>query len=478
MAKQSLLLTLFIWLTCGAATAAPEPPEVAGQWYGTFNAGFPIGRWASPGFPTGGIFEMLVLADGSGQYEAVLYIPDLGLFDVPVPMVVLETQVAIGNPQFAWGTIEGDFLSGVAFVPDPRDPNNLLFIEWLAQRQIAIFPGRPSAAPSNELPPLFCAGDAEYCSELLPFGPAVGPGFLNYLVKDETWDDQYRSYLRRDLMRVVKYAAAKVDSHTSDWEYGNFAPLGLGDMSDANGQAPTTNGVPDHISHEDGNHIDIAYYQLYAPDNLLRPVGRHQDAYLTEPPYALDRWRTALFLVYLSEHPHLRYIAVDEQAGLLLEEAFHDLESLGWIDAGVRARIPLVYGVNQVTAGHHDHMHVAMNILHPLIADAKLTPDPLKKSGHGRYVTGHLELVEGFYAADLDVASVALIVNGHTLVYAERSSSKNSDFKKKRAAKLALKFDGDAVRQAVGVGRAEIAIIGSVDGMSFQVSDRIRVIAR
>jgi hypothetical protein len=477
MAKHILQLSLCIWLISDAVAVAQEPPEVTGQWYGTFNAGFPIGPWASQEFPTGGIFEMLVLSDGSGQYGADVYIADLGLFDVPVPMVVAGNAIAIGDPQFAWGTIDGDVLTGVAFVPHPLNPTNLLFIEWLAHRQVAIFPGLPSPAPDNELPPLLCTGHAEYCSELLPFEPVVGPGFLNYLVKDETWDDQYRSYVRRDLMQAVKYAAAKVESRTSDWEYGNFAPLGLGDMSDANGQSPATNGIPDHLTHEDGNHIDIAYYQLYATDNLLRPVGRHQNGYLTATPYALDRWRTALFLAYLSEHPHLRYVAVDEQVGLALEEAFLDLEELGWIDAGVRAQIPLVYGEG-VTAGHHDHMHVAMNVLHPIVANAKVTPQTLNRASGVRYVTAHLELAEGYDAADIDVSSLALIVNGHTLLYGERSRSQGSDMNEERATRLTVQFDGSAVSQAIGVGSAEIAIIGSLEGLSFQVSDRIRVVSR
>lgn len=467
--KHSILLTLCVWLTFGTANVAADPPEVAGQWYGTFDAGFPIGRWASPAFPTGGIFEMRVLADESGQFEAVLYIADLGFQDVPAPMVVFGNQIAIGNPQFAFGTFDGESMSGVAYVPNPLVPNSLLFVQWQAQKEVATFPDPPSTGPDNGLPPLFCVGEADHCSALLPFEPVSGPGFFDYLVKDETWDDQNRSYLRRDLRLVVQYAAAKVASRTADWDFGNFAPLGLGDMSDAQGQAPATNGIPDHISHEDGNHIDIAYHQLYAPDNLLRPVGRNQGGYLTERPYALDRWRTALFLAYLSEHPHLNYIAVDEEVGLLLEEAFLELQSLGWIDDGARARIPLVYGAG-VTAGHEDHLHVAMDVLHPVVTAARLTPDPLNKSGGEGYVTAQLDFADGVDVSDIDASSIGLIVNGHTLVYAERSTADES--------RVTVKFDGVAVRRAASVGTAEMAIIGVADGKSFQASDTIRIISR
>ena len=469
MVKHSVLVTLCVWLSFGTVKVAADPPEIAGQWYGTFNAGFPIGRWASPEFPTGGIFEMRVLADQSGQLEAVLYIADLGFLDVPAPMAVLGNQVVIGNPQFAFGALNGDFMAGVAYVPNPLIPNTLLVVQWQALKEIAASPDSPSTGPDNGLPPLYCAEDAVHCSALLPFEPVSGPGFFDYLVKDETWDNQYRSHLRRDLRQVVQYAAAKVVSRTADWDYGNFAPLGLGDMSDANGQAPATNGIPDHITHEDGNHIDIAYYQLYAPDNLLRPVGRNQGGYLTESPYALDRWRTALFLVYLSEHPHLNYIAVDEEVGLLLEEAFLELQSLGWIDDGARARVPLVYGAG-VTAGHDDHLHVAMDVLHPIVMAARLTPDPLNKSGGDGYVTAQLDFADGVDVSDIDASSIGLIVNGHTLVYAKRSAVDGS--------RVTAKFDGVAVRRAAGVGTAEMAIIGAVDGRSFQASDTIRVVSR
>ena len=82
----------------------------------------------------------------------------------------------------------------------------------------------------------------------------------------------------KSMKELVKYAAGKVDCKAANWDYGNFAPLGLGDMSEADGSIPgTSTGNPGHPpgSHEHGFDIDIAYYQLYAPDNLLRAVGIH-----------------------------------------------------------------------------------------------------------------------------------------------------------------------------------------------------------
>ncbi len=113
----------------------------------------------------------------------------------------------------------------------------------------------------------------------------------------------------------------------------------------------------------------MAYYQLYATDNKMRPVGAHyvgqaEAHHLVAPPYALDRWRTALFIAYLSEHPQLRVIGVDGQVGLLLEDALDALVASGWIDSDLRDSIPLAYEVTDVGQGwyhfHHHRMHLAM----------------------------------------------------------------------------------------------------------------------
>ena len=174
---------------------------------------------------------------------------------------------------------------------------------------------------------------------------------------------------------LIKYAAAKVACKTADWGYGTSAPLGLGDMSEADGSTPGTNiGSLRHPpgTHENGNDIDTAYYQLFSPDNLLRPVG---DSYIgtvdqyhiIDDPYALDLWRTALFIAYMSEHPELRVIGVDGQIGLLLEPVLSELVILGWVDQALYESIPLAYEVTNQGHGwyrfHHTHMHISMALL-------------------------------------------------------------------------------------------------------------------
>jgi hypothetical protein len=147
-------------------------------------------------------------------------------------------------------------------------------------------------------------------------------------------------------------------------------------MSEEDGSTPGTNiGDLRHPpgTHEHGNDIDTAYYQLFSPDNLVRPVGdsyigTENQNHLVGDPYALDVWRTALFIAYLSEHPHLRVIGVDGQIGLILEPALNQLVTLGWIDQDLLDSIPLAYEVTNQGHGwffhHHHHMHISMRFIY------------------------------------------------------------------------------------------------------------------
>jgi len=107
------------------------------------------------------------------------------------------------------------------------------------------------------------------------FDPPVTEGYVDFPMNGEIWDNQFRSYVRRDLMMLIRYASAKVACTSADWNYGSHAPLGLVDMSEADGSIPGTSiGYPGHPpgTHEDGKDIDAAYYQLYAADNKGRSV--------------------------------------------------------------------------------------------------------------------------------------------------------------------------------------------------------------
>ena len=90
--------------------------------------------------------------------------------------------------------------------------------------------------PECNLPELYCT---ENCNEIAPFDPIDGYGYIDYPLNGETWENQYRSYMRKDARILIKYATAKVACKTANWDYGNKGvPLGLGDMSEQDGAIP------------------------------------------------------------------------------------------------------------------------------------------------------------------------------------------------------------------------------------------------
>jgi len=225
-----------------------------------------------------------------------------------------------------------------------------------------------------DLPELECTGGEAHCGELVPFDPDYGPGYIDYPENGETWDNQYRSFIRRDTMMMIKYACAYVDCLAADWVVGNGQPLGLIDMSEANGAIPGTSiGQPGHPqgTHTNGNDIDVSYYQVGTGDNRARPICEHhqngEEAYhCTATPHLLDPWRTALFLGALIKHPHLRVVGADGKAGPILISALRLLCENGWLpDSSCGRSHMLAYEETNQGYGwfhfHHHHMHVSFN---------------------------------------------------------------------------------------------------------------------
>lgn len=259
----------------------------------------------------------------------------------------------------------------------------LIFMEIMVEsnfNSLGRVPALGSRPTCNDLPPLECVGDDTYCSALVPFEPVLGAGYSNDPANGETWENQYRSYLRRDLMMAIQYAAAKVYCETEGWDDSPLAILGLGDMSEADGSIPGTSiGYPAHPmgTHQGGNDIDVAYYQggaagarLEAAASSMRPVCKHSEFgifvyHCTEKPRLLDAWRTALFIASLAEHPLLRVIGVDGQVGPVIEAALDQLVQAGWVDVRLRSEIPFTYETVDEGMGwylyHYHHMHISMN---------------------------------------------------------------------------------------------------------------------
>jgi len=483
--KSSLVLVVILssWSILGSTTGSVFGADLEGQWYGNGNV---------PGLGRGTI--SIAFSETSFGAMAQTNIPGLGLFDTGLPAMVEETQegtvVTISVPGFLemTGVIGGEFITGEMSViygggAFPGD--------WFVGKDTgeSMYPGVAPGPDCIDLPPVFCTGSAEHCSDLLPFLPDTGPGYIDNPINGETWEDQFRSFLRRDLMHVVKFAAAKVACKATDWEYGSVDPIGLGDSSEADGAIPgTSQGYLGHPlgSHENGKDIDIAYFQLFSPDNNLRPVGVHQpgpfeDAFhLLGPPYALDVWRTALFIAYLSEHPRMRVIGVDGRIGTILEDAFDDLVGYGWIDYDLRESINLAYEEEDTGEGwfrfHHHHMHVSMKPVEDVVVSAEVTPRTLNRKSNGRYVTVRIELEEDFDATQINTDTVGLILDGHTILYAEPWPVEITDYNHNGIPDLTVKFDRQAILESVDTGTVEVDIVGQVDGLFFQEVATIRVI--
>lgn len=224
-----------------------------------------------------------------------------------------------------------------------------------------------------DLPPRDCVGTEAYCGALIPFEPVKGIGYDNYPLNGETTANQYRSFCRRDLMMLVKYAAAFVECNGKTWTPGNGAPLGLGDMSEKNGAIPGTSvGSPGHPSgtHLNGNDMDIAYYQTEGSNNYLRSVCPHtsggaEQYHCTGAPTILDVNRTALFLGALLSSSRTRVIGVDGRIGPLVVPALQKL-----CDDGTLAKVSCdrkgLIGYEATDTGkgwykfHHHHLHVSL----------------------------------------------------------------------------------------------------------------------
>jgi hypothetical protein len=244
----------------------------------------------------------------------------------------------------------------------------------------------PGPGPScTNLPPRDCTAGATACAELIQFDPTNNPadanydpllGYIDCPENGETWANQYRSWLRRDVVMAIQHAAALTACKSVGWTAGNGGPVGLIDMSEADGSIPGTSiGSPGHPTgtHTNGYQIDIAYWQTNTSNNEARPVCDHMaggsDAYhCVDHPYLLDPWRTALFIGTMMEHDGLRAVGVDGKVGPVLEVALDTLCAENWLSGpACAASHPLWYEVVDEGMGwfqfHHHHMHVDVSFI-------------------------------------------------------------------------------------------------------------------
>ncbi len=237
---------------------------------------------------------------------------------------------------------------------------------------------RPSAAPipaCDDIPARDCTAGTAACATMGAFDPKLGQGYEDYPLNGETTSNQWRSFARADLQQIVKWSAALVECRAKHWAFGNHAPLGLGDMSEANGAIPgTSRGQPGHPAgtHTNGLDMDIGYYQVGTTDNRLRPVCEHtengSDAYhCVGAPTALDMWRNALVLGAMTTSRRVRVIGMDGKVGPLVTAALPALCRDGYLDktACTRARSLLTFEETDQGYGwfrfHHHHFHISMS---------------------------------------------------------------------------------------------------------------------
>ncbi|MFC1609772.1 hypothetical protein ACFL6C_02330 [Myxococcota bacterium] len=217
-----------------------------------------------------------------------------------------------------------------------------------------------------------CSPDEAYCGQVVAFAPNTGDGWWDYPINGETESNEYRSYSRRDLMQLVKHASSKTRCLTEAWTYGNGGPIGLGDMSEANGAIPGTSvGQPGHPqgTHEDGHDMDLGYFQVGTQDNRLRAVCDHyangQEQYhCVGPADLLDGWRTAVFIAALHDSPQLRVIGVDGKVGPDVDEKIAQLCQYGWLDGTACTSPRMTYEETDQGYGwfhfHHHHFHMSI----------------------------------------------------------------------------------------------------------------------
>lgn len=256
--------------------------------------------------------------------------------------------------------------------------------------------GTPPPAPTTscaDIPSFECTvpgGSLDeieaFCGELVAFDPRRTDAYDDYAINGETANDQYRSFVRRDLMMLVQYATASTACIAQNWDFGDSV-LGLGDMSEADGSIPgTSDGEPGHPpdSHERGHDMDIAYYQLGQANNRLREVCPHtaggaDQQHCTGAPTTLDPWRTAVFIAKAMDSEQYLTIGVDgqvapvvrEAARVLCDEGILDPASNGCGPDGV-ARGPqngfgrgISFNTSEATDigwffFHHHHLHISV----------------------------------------------------------------------------------------------------------------------
>ncbi len=184
--------------------------------------------------------------------------------------------------------------------------------------------------------------------------------------------DTHRDYafLRRDLVMLTQWATCQMRER-----FPGIAPLGLADLTQANGRIPGTD-VGD-ARHPDGTHdgsdLDIAYYQTDGVNDAQIICGDGSDRnengtrgqfndgrFCTTEQNIVDLEQQVYFMALMAYHGGWRIVGVDTTVADDIEREVDRLWSLDIISGTVRDRLgSLGYGSAGGWAFHHHHIHVS-----------------------------------------------------------------------------------------------------------------------
>jgi hypothetical protein len=227
----------------------------------------------------------------------------------------------------------------------------------------------PSGTGSDACPSYTC--DESDCGTLVELPGSSDPTSERAL-RDGYYiaTERRYAYLRKDLTYVLRHAACRVAR-----EFPDTAPLGISDLSQADGQTPGVDvGRPRHpTSTHRGNDMDLAYYQTDGTNdpqiicgdgtdgNGNGTVGVHNDGYFCTTDENIVDWaRQAYFFAMLAAPTHVRVFGVDTTLVDDFRTHVGALEASGTIDTAQAARAThLGHGSDGGWAFHHHHTHMS-----------------------------------------------------------------------------------------------------------------------
>jgi hypothetical protein len=230
-------------------------------------------------------------------------------------------------------------------------------------------PPPPPPPGSDTCPAWECSGTS--CTDLIMLPGSSDPDSAEARAAGYFIDTHARyTYLRRDLIRVLQYAACRVAQR-----FPGTNPIGISDLSQSDGRTPGLDvGDARHptTTHR-GNDLDLAYYQTDGLNDTQivcgdgsdrngngRP-GTYNDGYFCTTERNIVDWpRQAFFFAVLAVTPLVRVFGVDTTFVDDFRDHLGALRDAGEIDEATHDRATnLGYGSSGGWQFHHHHSHMS-----------------------------------------------------------------------------------------------------------------------